>query len=426
MNEEFEQDVIEEGVSGDEPLISHNHSNNNNYSNRNNTRNTNQRRSHGINSGQRRVNNGNGNLLSQIRNAPNRGIKNVIMNKAGRSKGFYNSYTNQMVRNNGNNSKKRYISSDDINNSNNNNLMNNSFDEYSDESSESSLKVRIPLALKVKIVLFSGAILLGIFIVLFIIAIFMSIFSTGVSTTQNINTDSTIDKSKFCSYVDVTFYKKNEDGEYVIDVEAGDNGFKTYDLETYVAGVVTGEVGLFKNEEVLKAFAVAARTYILTKGSRNSENGNCVVESSDRNQVMDPNPISRARKAAKDTVGEVLYANDTDLLRLQYDAFACYEKDDTYYYIEQGNIIPVAWVEENFPEINKLWTECEMKQAHGNGMSQYGAFYLAETQGYSYHEILNYYYGDQIKGFYCTYEEIEGSCPSGDENCEPEYEKICE
>ncbi len=293
---------------------------------------------------------------------------------------------------------------------------------------------KLPLAVKVKIVLFVGGILLVLFLIVLICAVFIAIFSPGASTTQNYNTNEELNKKINCSQIEVTFMIKVEDeaerakyetcdGKYCINTAVGNNGVETFPLETYVAGVVSGEVGVLHNEEVWKALAVAARTFVLT------HNEDCKIESSDRKQVMLAGiPAQKFQKIAKETEGEVLVDKDGKMINSEYDAFACIEKTDEYYRLNQkGMTIPIEWVDTNFPNMNSDWTDCEMKNAHGRGMSQYGALYLAQYYNYSYQDILNYFYGDVAESFYCYDQLKEDSCdPNTDENCEPEYEKICE
>lgn len=420
MNDEFEQEEFEydlggDEISGDEPLISHNNGSQNSYGN--------QRRTRGNNLNQRR-NSSNRNPVSRNNKAGN--LNNAASsNNSGLSRGIGKNRSQAGKRKSrgflGDNSSSDGGSDTSNNFSNRSgNIMDDGNSSSVDETEE-NVKFKIPLMLKVKVALGIVGVLLVAFIILFICAIFIAIFGSGVSTTKNIYTDPD-NTVNYCEQIEVTFYKKIEENgttRYEINTEVGENGVATYDFETYVAGVITGEVGVFNNEETLKAFAVAIRTYVL----RN--NHNCKVESSDRFQVMSPSVSSKGIRIAKETEGEVLFGNDDKLINSEYDAFACYKEDEEFYYLKQGNIIPKIWVETNFPNLNQKWTACQMLNAHGRGMSAYGALYLAEVHGYSYHEILNYYYGDKIKGFYCTYEEVEGSCDPSDPNCEPELEKVC-
>ena len=187
-----------------------------------------------------------------------------------------------------------------------------------------------------------------------------------------------------CPEVTVTFVDENYEPTEV----------KTYPLEEYVAGVVGGEVGMFNSPEVYKAFAISARTYFLT-----AEN-NCSIESSDRYQVFkEENITDGTRAAAEETKGKVLL-RDKDIFQTEYDAFACIDKDDDYYTIaQQEQKIPITWMNSRINVNSKPeWFICDgtLREHHGRGMSQYGSLYLAEEKGYTYDEILAFYYGDDV------------------------------
>lgn len=187
-----------------------------------------------------------------------------------------------------------------------------------------------------------------------------------------------------CPEVTVTFVDKDYEPTEV----------KTYPLEEYVAGVIGGEVGMFNSPEVYKAFAISARTYFLT-----AEN-NCSIESSDRYQVFkEENITDGTRAAAEETKGKVLL-RDKDIFQTEYDAFACIDKDDDYYTIaQQDQKIPITWIDSRINVNSKPdWFICDgtLREHHGRGMSQYGSLYLAEEKGYTYDEILAFYYGDDI------------------------------
>ena len=176
-------------------------------------------------------------------------------------------------------------------------------------------------------------------------------------------------------------------------------GTGTYDLETYVAGVIAGEVGFLGSLEVDKTFAIAARSYGLANAN------NCVIESSDRKQVfreLTNSPTDKlAIQAAEETKGQVLLSNN-ELASSQYDAFACIDKDDNYYTISQANQkIPIEWVNSKInPSSMPEWFICNgrenLKNHHGNGLSQYGSLYLATEHNYKYDQILNFYLGDNF------------------------------
>ena len=188
-----------------------------------------------------------------------------------------------------------------------------------------------------------------------------------------------------CPEVTVTFVDEN-----YVPTEV-----KTYPFEEYIAGVVGGELGsTFNSPEVYKAFAISARTYFLT-----AEN-NCSIESSDRYQVCKEENITDAiRTAVEETKGKVLL-REKDIFQTEYDAFACIDKDNDYYTIAQQNQkLPIAWINSRINVNSKPeWFICDgiLREHHGRGMSQYGSLYLAEEKGYTYDEILAFYYGDDV------------------------------
>ncbi len=183
----------------------------------------------------------------------------------------------------------------------------------------------------------------------------------------------------YCSNVEIT------NGDY-----AG-----VYQFEDYVAGVVAAEVGGFNDDEVYKAFAVAARSYLLTHTNEN--NGTCSIENSTNFQVFRPTTNQKIIDAVTATAGEILY-QDGNVVSTQYDAFCWSSKDDNYYTLKQNNQkIPVDWVEQNVSSIYKNYVcNTGTNKGHGNGMSQYGSYYLASVQGYTYDKMLTYYYRGNI------------------------------
>lgn len=180
-----------------------------------------------------------------------------------------------------------------------------------------------------------------------------------------------------------------------------ETGSKTYSLEEYVAGVIAGEVAYLGNYEVDKVYAIAARSYFLTH-----DDGNCTIEASDRKQAFreltENQNDQMALQAAEETAGQVLLKNN-EVYGSQYDAFACIAEDSNYYTISQGNQkIPKEWVESRInKERHPNWFICNGKENlsnhHGNGMSQFGALYLASEKGYTYDEIISFYLGDEVK-----------------------------
>lgn len=173
-------------------------------------------------------------------------------------------------------------------------------------------------------------------------------------------------------------------------------GQGSMDIDEYVAGVVNGEIGgmVDTSFETYKAGAVAARSYVLANASKDSS-GNCVVSNGENFQVYKSNPDENMKKAATDTSGQVMVL-DSKVYSTQYDAFCWDKKDSSDYYICQGHgdnlKIPSSWVDS---KVAKTYLAAPHTSSHGNGMSQYGAWYLATEKNYDYKSILDYFYGDE-------------------------------
>lgn len=174
-----------------------------------------------------------------------------------------------------------------------------------------------------------------------------------------------------------------------------------YDIEEYVAGVTYAEFGSFLNDlqiEAAKAGSIAARSYVLA-----NVNDECTVESSQNFQVYKM-PNDKAIEITHETRGLVL-TNLSEIESTQYDAFCTSSpQDDPINYIvcQKEQLIPRSWVDSE-DGIKDSWKQGTMYEAHGNGMSQWGAAYLAE-QGYTFKEILEYYYdGLEFKSIYKSY-----------------------
>lgn len=234
-----------------------------------------------------------------------------------------------------------------------------------------------PITRKIILVLFLISIVL-----LFIIYIIM-VLSLDTDSYDNAHMAIQGYYNSQCQEVTVIFTNKSNNYEVT--------GTGTYELEDYVAGVVAGEVGFLGSIEVDKAFAIAARTYLLT------HENNCTIESSDRKQVfreLTTSPTDLlANQAAQETAGQVLLSNN-ELYSVGYDAFCSIDVDDNYYTIKQANQkIPRNWVDSQ-RGIAESWKQGTCAGNHGRGLSQWGSFYLAKEQNYTYDQILDYYLKD--------------------------------
>lgn len=167
-----------------------------------------------------------------------------------------------------------------------------------------------------------------------------------------------------------------------------------YTLEEYIAGVVQSEVGGFLTEtrrEAAKAGAVAARSFVLTH-----VDSSCSISNSTNSQTF-KTPSDEARKVAEETKGLVLVNSSGDITSTQYDAF-CTEipqtDPDFYIICQKEQKISKEWVDNQGKNISAAWKNGTKTQAHGNGMSQWGAAYLAEVEEYTFKDILSFYYDE--------------------------------
>lgn len=169
-----------------------------------------------------------------------------------------------------------------------------------------------------------------------------------------------------------------------------------YNFEDYIAGVVSGETHQLNDEGLFLAMSVAARTYALyvTKDCKYP------IMNSEAHQVMDnPRIVSKKIKnAVSKTKGQVLTINGK-LFMSEYDAFytgSGFYCDKKYCYSNYKKV----GLEKGKGKIQKIKVPASWRNdligGHGNGMSQYGAKYLSQ-EGYTYQEILKYFYDDNVK-----------------------------
>ena len=186
-----------------------------------------------------------------------------------------------------------------------------------------------------------------------------------------------------------------------ITIEGGEYS-GVYDIEEYIAGVTSGEFGVFignERHEAAKAGAIAARSFVQANVGED-----CTVISSESFQVY-KTPSESAIEVANETRGLVLTDSSGNIKSTQYDAFCTdspQDDPDNYIVCQKNQLIPREWV-DNEAGIADSWKTGERNGAHGNGMSAWGAAYLAE-QGYSFEEILEYYYDDtELKSIYQSF-----------------------
>ncbi len=211
--------------------------------------------------------------------------------------------------------------------------------------------------------------------------------------------------------------------EPLVTVSGGSGPSGVYPLDLYVQGVLSAEVGVLSSyrsadkeswaevKEVYKAMAIAIRSYTFARtnglttsivNSSQAQNMNDQVFLDETEARKTHNLIMRA--AALETSGVVLM-EDGKVFSAEYDS---YYKGDDYYcddewcysnYLIKGNDEKVYhWV-----KIPSSW-EKRVYGGHGRGMSQLGAYYLG-TKGWTYKQILHYFYGNQVSMYFYDYSE---------------------
>lgn len=186
---------------------------------------------------------------------------------------------------------------------------------------------------------------------------------------------------------------------YVYNTKNDSDG--TYPLEEYIAGVVAAEVGMMNDLTTYEVFAVAARTFALNR-LKNSDS--CSIEGNENVQAFRPTTDELILEAVSNTKGLVI-TRDKDLFSTMYDAFCWEEKDDSYYYLCQGNYetgeslkIPIEWANEYVAKWSgQVFLDNPRYMSHGQGMSQHGVYYLSASESWTRDEILTYFYGDDTK-----------------------------
>ena len=181
---------------------------------------------------------------------------------------------------------------------------------------------------------------------------------------------------------------------------------KTYDLETYVAGVLYAEPGatIDGNEELGKAWAILIRSYTLahTNNCKNS------ISNSSNEQNFSSSNLETYKKYADATAGivmtengeivEAIYslANESDCIIVDGK---CKFKRCTKY-AESVRTCPGKVTEFIVPTGTITYTGSDI---HYGGIEPYIARYLANKENYTYEQILKAFYGD------ITISKISGS-----------------
>lgn len=193
-------------------------------------------------------------------------------------------------------------------------------------------------------------------------------------------------------------------------------------MEEYVAGVIAVEVPGF-TDEILKTFAIGARTYVIQGASKVGDDDDCyydVTNTSASFQAYKSGTVDEQYKNAANATRGLIVTLDGKP-KMYYDASCVYTAsqarsktpsetfDDNYVYIRYGEKTISG---DNYQKIdkekvksigtlnnyiNKAENGTACSGNHGWGMSQNGSAYLEATEGYNYEKIINYYYQNKEK-----------------------------
>ena len=203
------------------------------------------------------------------------------------------------------------------------------------------------------------------------------------------------------------------------------SGYGTMSVDDYVAGVVEHEFG-GANLETKKAQAVAARSYGL-HGASKDNNGNCVItNTSEGFQTYSNNPSETSIQAANETSGIILVDENGNVARSEYSSNSLPQPYNSYggtITMSERNLqIPRDWWNShktcsdsdlNTPKKEKdAYGRTVYGCGHGRGMGQIAAWYLSLEKGYTYDQILDFFYGSESE-----YNWSLASTKSASSNC---------
>lgn len=210
------------------------------------------------------------------------------------------------------------------------------------------------------------------------------------------------------------------------------SGYGTMSVDEYVAGVVENEFGS-ADLETKKAQAVAARSYGLA-GATKDGNGNCVISNTSEGfQTYNSSPSESSIQAANETSGIILLDENANVARAEYSSNSLPQPYSSYSSMvtmsERNLEIPKDWWARNKTcsdsRLNMLHVQSNgvvEKDAygrdvygcgHGRGMGQIAAKYLSQEKGYTYDQILDFFYGSESE-----YNWSLASTNSSSSNCD--------
>lgn len=194
--------------------------------------------------------------------------------------------------------------------------------------------------------------------------------------------------------------------EFSETINVKHNGeIKTMSLDEAAAGIVYAEVGSFADSEAtLRAFAIIARTDLLSYMASSEYKNNGYFKSGNLIAYKPAGQNSKYLKAATDTHGVAILSGKIETRTkfkfwddwLMFDAIAFKSKcggseTDTSVTLCQKKVeVPISFLQER-ANMNHL-RHLSDYQSHGEGASQWGAYYLAEEKGYNEVQIINLFY----------------------------------
>jgi len=183
-------------------------------------------------------------------------------------------------------------------------------------------------------------------------------------------------------------------------------------FEDYIAGVVAAESNGSNNIEYLKLAAIATRSDIYTNIS-----SDCTVEgNSNFHKYIDIEDSinSELVKQAVEETKDLVITKNKNLVKTNYNLGCLINVDTNYYYlrIKSSDIqkIPKSWVQLNGlkSELDYLYSQVDKSETdytkracpentYDNGITQIGAMYLINNQGYSYKDVIRYYNKEEVE-----------------------------
>ena len=174
----------------------------------------------------------------------------------------------------------------------------------------------------------------------------------------------------------------------------------SYDLDTYVAGVLSAEPGatIDGNDELGKAWAIIIRSFTVahTNDCKNS------ITASSNEQNFNSSDMQTYKKYAEETSGIVM-TKDNKIIEAVYSlarASDCISVEGNRCkfkrcadFSESPNSCPGESTEFIVPQGTITYTNSDI---HYGGIEPYIARYLANSENYKYDQILKAFYGENI------------------------------